>query len=191
MGFFRKTELSSFADGQLMQEIERGNGKAFDLLYERYADKLYRYLYRLLGNDTAKAEDFLQEVFLKVLKSAANFDHTKSVSTWVYTIATNLCRNDWRNTTNRRRLMHTFEPWEHFPDKTVQDNIDDRYRSKALRQVIEALEQQDREILQLRFQQELSIREIAAIAGLPEGTVKSKIFYLLRKMAKQLNSIEL
>lgn len=176
-----------------MQEIERGHSAAFDLLYDRYSDKLYRYLFRMLNNDIAKAEDFLQEVFLKVLNSSGSFDTAKSVSTWLYSIATNLCRNEWRNTSNRQRLMKTFEPWEHHSSKTVNEKIDEQYRNKLLDAVMNELENDDREILQLRFQQELSIREIAIIASLPEGTVKSRIFYLLKKLAKQLksNSIEL
>jgi RNA polymerase sigma-70 factor (ECF subfamily) len=193
LGFFKRKDISSYSDEQLMQEIERGHSAAFDLLYERYSEKLYRYLFRLLNNDRERAEDFLQEVFLKVLNSADSFDATKSVSTWLYTIATNLCRNEWRNTSNRQRLMKTFEPWEHHSSKTVNEKIDEKYRNKLLDAVMNELENEDREILQLRFQQEFSIREIAAIAGLPEGTVKSRIFYLLKKLAKQLksNSIEL
>lgn len=193
MGFFKRKDISSYSDEQLMQEIERGHSAAFDLLYERYSEKLYRYLFRLLNNDRERAEDFLQEVFLKVLNSADSFDATKSVSTWLYTIATNLCRNEWRNTSNRQRLMKTFEPWEHHSPKTVNEKIDEQYRNKLLNAVMTELDYEDREIMQLRFQQELSIREIAIIASLPEGTVKSRIFYLLKKLAKQLksNSIEL
>lgn len=193
MGFFKRKDISSHSDEQLMQEIERGHSAAFDFLYERYSGKLYRYLFRLLNNDRERAEDFLQEVFLKVLNSADSFDATKSVSTWLYTIATNLCRNEWRNTSNRQRLMKTFEPWEHHSSKTVNEKIDEQYRNKLLNAVMNELDFEDREILQLRFQQELSIREIAIIASLPEGTVKSRIFYLLKKLAKQLksNSIEL
>ncbi len=193
MGFFKRKDISSYSDEQLMQEIERGHSAAFGFLYERYSEKLYRYLFRLLNNDRERAEDFLQEVFLKVLNSADSFDATKSASTWLYTIATNLCRNEWRNTSNRQRLMKTFEPWEHHSPKTINEKIDEQYRNKLLDAVMNELEYEDREILQLRFQQELSIREIAIIASLPEGTVKSRIFYLLKKLAKQLksNSIEL
>lgn len=193
MGFFKKKDIASLTDEQLMQEIERGHAAAFDLLYHRYTDKLYRYLFRLLNNDAAKAEDFLQELFLKVLNAASSFDASKSLSTWLYTIATNMCRNEWRNTSNRQRLMKSFEPWEHHSNKTVNEKIDEKYRNKILQDVMNELENEDQEILQLRFQQEMSIREIAAITGLPEGTVKSRIFYLLKKMAKQLksNSIEL
>jgi RNA polymerase sigma-70 factor (ECF subfamily) len=191
LGLFGKKDISLYTDEQLLQEVGRGHAAAFDLLYERYAALFYRYMFRLLGNDKAKAEDFLQDVFVKILKAASTFDPSKSASTWMYTIATNMCRNEWRNTGNRQRLMSTFEPWEHHPDGNIHDKMDHAYRNKALAKVIEGLEHEDQEILQLRFQQELSIREIAAITGLPEGTVKSRLFYLLKKMAKQLNSIAL
>lgn len=188
MAFFNKKDISSYTDESLMKEIERGNAAAFDLLYERYAEKLYRYLFRLLYQDAAKAEDFLQEVFLKVLNAVSSFDSNQKVSTWLYAIATNMCRNEWRNKENRQRLMKQFEPWEHHTNKSVNDRLDEQYRNKILYQVIEELGDTEREIIQLRFQQELSIKEIAAITGLPEGTVKSKLFYLLKKMAKQLKN---
>ena len=191
MALFGKKDISLYTDEQLLQEIGRGNAAAFDLLYGRYADRLYRYLFRLLGNDTVKAEDFLQELFLKILHAAPSFDAEKKANTWMYAIATNMCRNEWRNTSNRQRLMRTFEPWEHHSDKNIHDKMDHAYHNKILGKVISELEDEDREVLQLRFQQEMSIREIAAITGLPEGTVKSRLFYLLKKMARQLNTVRL
>ncbi len=188
MAFFNKKDIGSYTDELLMKEIERGNATAFNLLYERYSAKLYRYLFRLLYNDAAKAEDFLQEVFLKVLNAASSFDTSQKVSTWLYSIATNMCRNEWRNNTNRQRLMKQFEPWEHHSGKSINDLLDEKKWNKVLYEIMQKLEDVEREIIQLRFQQELTIREIAAITGLPEGTVKSKLFYLLKKMAKQLKT---
>lgn len=191
MNLFRKKDLSSYSDEQLLQAIGRGDNASFDCLYGRYADKLYRYFFRLL-DDATKAEDFLQDLFLKVLHATHTFDPKYAAKTWLYSIATNMCRNEWRNTTNRQRLMTGFDPWEH-EGQGVPESMDARRKALVLHQLMAALEPENREILQLRFQQDMSIREIAAITGLPEGTVKSRIFYLLRKMAGQLTikSIEL
>lgn len=188
MKIFQRKDSSIYTDEQLIEGIESANEQAFNLLYERYSSKLFRYFFRLLGNDVAKAEDFLQELFIKVLHHAASFKHTQKASTWLYTIATNMCKNEWRNKENRRRLMHRFEPWEHHSSKDVLDKMDNQKWNAVLDKMINELSDEEQFILQLRFQQELSIREIATILNIPEGTVKSKIFYLLKRMAKQFNT---
>lgn len=193
MGLFNRKQLSSFTDEQLIGEIERGNTAAFNLLYERYSTRLYQYLFRILYPDAAQAEDFLQELFLKVLNNTHSFNAAQKASTWLYTIATNLCRNKWRNEANRERLMKSFKPWEHYTSKTVQEKLQEQYRNKVLHELLQTLENEECVILQLRFNEELTIREIAIVTGIAEGTIKSRIFYLLKKMASKLksNSIEL
>jgi RNA polymerase sigma-70 factor, ECF subfamily len=186
--FFQRKDISVYTDEQLIEEIESANEQAFNLLYERYSNKLFRYFFRLLWNDAAKAEDFLQELFIKVLHHASTFKKTEKVSTWLYVIATNMCKNEWRNTENRQRLMHRFEPWEHHSGRNVIDKIDAQKWNVLLDKMISELSEEEQLVLQLRFQQELSIREIAAILHIPEGTVKSKIFYLIKKMTKQFNT---
>lgn len=187
MSIFQRKNIVAYSDEQLIKEIECGNETAFNLLYERYSTKLFRYFFRLLGNDSTKAEDFLQELFIKVLNNAHTFSATQKASTWLYTIATNMCKNEWRNTENRQRLMRQFEAWEH-QSKNVLDKLESNNLSKILDKLMSQLEAEERLVLQLRFQQELSIKEIAAIMNIPEGTVKSKLFYLLKRIAKQLKT---
>lgn len=173
-----------------MKEVTTGNHAAFNLLYQRYSGKLFGYFYRYLGNDRSKAEDFLQELFLKVIHHSGTFDVKKGqkVSTWLYAIATNLCRNESRDQLNRSKLLRTFEPWERETAKSIADHMESKELLLSLNLLISELEPNEQQILLLRFQQELSIREIAAIINIPEGTVKSKIFYLLKKMAQQLKT---
>lgn len=185
MSIFRKKNIIAYSDEQLIKEIECANEAAFNLLYERYSTKLFRYFFRLLGNDRSKAEDFLQELFIKVLNNAHAFSAAQKASTWLYTIATNMCKNEWRNTENRQRLMRQFEAWEH-QSKSVLDKLESNNLTQILDKLMSQLEEEEHLVLQLRFQQELSIKEIAAIMNIPEGTVKSKLFYLLKRIAKQL-----
>lgn len=187
MSIFQRKSIVAYSDEQLIKEIECGNETAFNLLYERYSTKLFRYFFRLLGNDRAKAEDFLQELFIKVLNNAHAFSAAQKASTWLYTIATNMCKNEWRNTENRQRLLRQFEPWEH-QSKNVLDKLQSQHMAKILDKMMSQLEEEEQFVLQLRFQQELSIKEIAAIINIPEGTVKSKLFYLLKRIAKQLKT---
>jgi len=180
--------LALFTDEALMKQVKSGDHAAFNLLYERYAGKLYRYLYRMLGYNESRAEDMLQELFLKVIQHRQKFDETKKVSTWLYAIATNLCRNEYRNTAARQRLMQQFEPWENKAADTVDEKIHKKYIAAVITEMIQGLNEQEITIVTLRFQQSLSLREIANVMELPEGTVKSKLFYLLKKLALQLRT---
>lgn len=187
MGFFKKTKVICYSDEQLIIEIERGNEAAFNLLYERYSTRLFHYFLKLLSNDSNKAEDFLQELFIKVLNKASTFDPTQKASTWLYTIATNMCKNEWRNSENQQRILRQFDAWQ-YPSTTVYERLESQQIAKQLGSLINQLGHEDRLIIQLRFQQELSIREIATILEIPEGTVKSKLFYLLKRLAAELKT---
>lgn len=187
MGFFKKTKVICYSDEQLIIEIERGNEAAFNLLYERYSTRLFHYFLKLLSNDSNKAEDFLQELFIKVLNKASTFDPTQKASTWLYTIATNMCKNEWRNSENRQRILRQFDAWQ-YPSTTVYERLESQQIAKQLGSLINQLGHEERLIIQLRFQQELSIREIATILEIPEGTVKSKLFYLLKRLAAELKT---
>ncbi len=69
---------------------------AFDELYERYSTRLLHYFYRMLGKETEKAQDFLQDLLLKIVEKPHLFDTRQRFSTWVYTIASNMCKNEYR-----------------------------------------------------------------------------------------------
>ena len=183
-------ELNTFSDEKLIKEVAAGNEKAFTLLYQRYSRPLLCYFLRLLYQDKEKAEDFLQDLFLKILHTAASFDTKQKASTWIYTLATNMCRNAWRNENNRRRLMEEYELPEIAENNVSIAQIDAALFAKIMEELLENLAEIDREVMLLRFQEELPIKEIASIVNLPEGTVKSKLFYLLKKIAHKLQGYE-
>lgn len=183
-------ELNTFTDEMLIKEVAAGNEKAFTLLYQRYASLLFRYFLRLLYQDKEKAEDFLQDLFLKILHNAPLFDPKQKASTWIYTLATNMCRNNWRDEANRRRLLEDYMPSESVENLPAIEQIDAAIFAKIMEELLVNLASIEREILLLRFQEELPIKEIASIVNLPEGTVKSKLFYLLKKIANKLQVYE-
>ena len=86
------TEYSKNSDEKLMIACTQGDQKAFKELYQRYAQKLFGYFYKML-NDHSKAEDQLQEVFTKVIEKGHLFDANKSFSVWIFTIAANQVKN--------------------------------------------------------------------------------------------------
>lgn len=169
-----------------MERITKGNEKAFEELYQRYADKLYRYFYRMLSQNSAKANDFTQDLFVKVIEKPHYFDTKRRFSTWIYTIAGNMCKNEYRR-------MSKFTMTHEVPDMELpqnlgyfQDNVDQRLFDQYLQQALNELDEIPRQCFILRYQEEKSIKEISDIMGCPEGTVKSRLYYTIKKLSKKL-----
>jgi RNA polymerase sigma-70 factor (ECF subfamily) len=184
---FLKKEIHLRSDEELMQDIGKGDKKAFEELYARYSKRLLSFLYKMLNKDRDKAEDFLQDIFMKIIERPEQFDTTRKFSTWIYTIATNLCRNEFRNTINRSKLLdESGMKDDYLEDAPHPANLDHKRFKAELQGVYEELNEKDRSIFVLRFQHELPIKDIAEILGCPEGTVKSGTYYLLKKIAQRL-----
>jgi RNA polymerase sigma-70 factor (ECF subfamily) len=182
---FSHKDFSTFSDESLMLHIANGNSEAFNELYKRYGAKLYRYFYRLFNNDQRKAEDFTQDLFVKIMQSAHSFNGQNKLSTWLYTIANNMCRNEWRNQSNRNAILNSLE-FESIDFQNYHQKMDQKLLQQKVEEEIQKLAENDQTIIAMRFQQELSIQEIALIINMPEGTVKSKLFYLMKKLSLKL-----
>lgn len=174
--------LQQMSDEDLMSQFQAGVVEAFDILVSRYKDPLTNYIYRFLG-DMKECEDLLQETFLRVYRNRHSYRRIAKYSTWLYTIAGNLARSEYRK--RKRRRLYSLQsvnrddeeyeveiPDETFsPDKHTESTIQDRYIQEALKQISEEF----REVVVLRDVQQLAYEEIAEITGLPMGTVKSRI----------------
>ncbi|MEI7801074.1 MAG: sigma-70 family RNA polymerase sigma factor [Bacteroidota bacterium] len=180
-------EQNNWSDEVLMQRIQSGERKYFELLFDRYQHRLFNFMLRFVRHNE-KAEDLLQDLFIKVMESPEKFNAQKKFSTWIYTLAINLCRNDIRNSNNRQRIVETdFQPEKSF-HPNHHEQFDQRNFKRELNALLETMDEENKTILLLRFYEELTIPEISAIVLLPEGTVKSRLFYLLKKLATQLHA---
>jgi RNA polymerase sigma-70 factor (ECF subfamily) len=182
----RKADLETLVDEELMRLVGKGYEAAFTLLYQRYAPRLYGFLLKMLEHDAERARDLLHDIFLSVMEHPGKFDTGKKFSTWIYTVAANRCRNELRNQGTRRDILLALA-------KTGDTQVSMRYAAHDMQQFreqlqayLDAMEEETRILFLLRFRQELSIKEIAAIMGLAEGTVKSRLFYLVRSLAEKL-----
>ncbi|MBK7692691.1 MAG: RNA polymerase sigma factor [Bacteroidetes bacterium] len=184
MFLFKKNIDSDSSDETLMRLLLKGNKLAFELLYERYFDKMVWYAFGYL-NDIPKAEDIVQEVFIKIIQAPEKFDVNKKFSTWIYTITGNRCKNQLRDERNQQLPLTEAigSNWSVAP----QSHVDVNYLRQILDEKFESLSEKEQQIFTLRFSQQLSIREIAAIMNIPEGSVKSGIFYLLKKYTHIFN----
>lgn len=168
----------------LMQQVARRDEQAFGLLYDRYGQRMYRYFYRMLWRDAAKAEDFTQELFLKLIEKPHLYDPSRSFRTWLYTLASNLCKNEYR----RKKPSDVDWPlsdngWQ---EQFIPEALDRALFETKLREAIDLLGEAHKLCFVLRYQEALSVAEIAVIADCPEGTVKSRLHHALQKVAGEL-----
>jgi RNA polymerase sigma-70 factor (ECF subfamily) len=179
-----REELHQLDDGQVVMRHLDGDAQAFGTLVDRYQTRLLNFVNRTIG-DRERAEDLVQEVFIRVFRHLHRFDQTKKFSTWIYTIASNLAKNELRNRSrNPLVLFQTIKKnWEadHRPlqFEDTKARPDDLYRKRHLRQLVEdtvaKLPEHHRQVFVLRELEGKSYEEIAEITDCNLGTVKSRL----------------
>lgn len=162
-----------------MEALQNGEREALAVLYERYAEKLCRYLQRMPG-DEHRAEDLVQEVFEKLVREPERFDSSRTLSSWIYTVSGNLGRNELRSRQQQKKFRLEEQ---HSGEKDIlqQHRLDSIELQRRIQRIFNELTTREQQIYRLRFEQHLSIKEIARTLQLPEGSVKSGLFYLLKK----------
>jgi len=185
MSLFKKN-YSKFSDEELMSLLANGGQQAFDELYSRYAKPVLNFFYRLLNNDRDRAEDLLHDLFLKIIERPESFDQSRTFSTWFYTLATNMVRNEYRSKSVRNE--HLSEQLQYSDNQIVNDKHTcdyDLFEDK-LTLLLNQLDADTRLLFQLRFNEEMSVKQIAAVFDCPEGTIKSRLFHLTKLLSKKL-----
>jgi RNA polymerase sigma-70 factor (ECF subfamily) len=190
--------LRDESDEALMFQYQRGEVRAFEVLLARHRGPVYNFIYRHTNNQ-ATAEDLLQEAFLRVIKGADSYQRNAKFTTWLYTIARNLCVDASRRAKHRRVLSLdqplNREQGEGGPvlGDAVADGgaaVDRQVIGKELRSRIEQavgrLVAEQREVFVMREILSLPFKEIAEITGVPENTVKSRMRYALEKLRDEL-----
>lgn len=187
MIFRKKNKISS--DSELMQQIVSGDQAAFGELYHRYKSRMYYYFYRMLGNSAEQANDFLQELFMKLIEKPESYNPAYNFSTWLYSVANNLCKNEYR----RREVRQGYQASE--IQETLVDclnvySIEPEQAVEKIFQTLELLGEEHRSAFLLRYREGFSIKEVAEILELPEGTVKSRLFYAKKLLAEKLEYLK-
>lgn len=179
-----REHLRGLDDSAVVSAFLEGESRAFDELVNRYQNRLLNFVYRTTG-DRERAEDLVQEVFVRVYRHIHRFDRSRKFSTWIYTIASNLAKNELRNRSrNPLVLFQTIRRnWED-DDRPLQfedpgTRPDDLYRKRHLREVVEdaveKLPPHHRNVFVLRELEGKSYEEIAEITSCNLGTVKSRL----------------
>jgi len=166
-------------DEVLIRQFQEGDERAFNEIVFRYKDRLLNFVYRFL-NDIDKAEDLVQDTFLKVYTHKHAYQEIAKFSTWLYTIAGNLARTELRKLKRRKTYSISdisFEDREYeIPViDNPEDNVESSNFSKNLQRALNQLQPDFKTMVILRDIQELSYEDISRIVGVPIGTVKSRI----------------
>src|SRR3954469_25029657 len=179
-----REHLKTLDDGGVVEAFLGGQERAFQELAERYQTRLLNFIYRTIG-DRERAEALVQEVFIRVYRHLHRFDRSKKFSTWVYTIASNLAKNELRNRSrNPLVLFQTVQKNFQDEDRPLQfedttSRPDDMYRKRHLREIVEEsvakLPEHHRNVFILRELEGKSYEEIAEITECNLGTVKSRL----------------
>jgi RNA polymerase sigma-70 factor (ECF subfamily) len=176
--------MQTTSDGVLIARIAGGDRLAMQVLFARHHVRVYRFVLRLVRNE-ATAEDLISEVFLDIWRQAGKFEGRSAVSTWMLSIA-------------RFKALSVLRkrPEQELDDETaerIEDQADDpetalakKDKGAVLRQCLSALSAEHREIVDLVYYHEKSVEEVAGIVGIPEATVKTRMFYARKKLSELL-----
>jgi RNA polymerase sigma-70 factor (ECF subfamily) len=186
------------SDEALMLAFKAGESRAFNELVTRHRGPVFNFLLRLTG-DRARAEDLLQETWLKVVRSAPSYETKAKFTTFLYTIARNLSVDASRR--ERHRAAESLEQsrpgsdertlGERLPDAgaTPERSAHGAQLRSALERALAKLPSEQREVFLLREYAGVPFKEIAEVTGTPENTVKSRMRYALEGLRKQLTEL--
>ena len=189
--------LNAMTDEELMAQFQSGTVEAFDIIVRRFSGRLLNFLNGFI-HDPEVCEDLLQETFIRVYRNRYSYQPISKLSTWVFTIAGNLARSEYRR--NKRWSMVSINPKAKdgedaytrplesvhvLPDDRADGILKDTYIQDALSRISVNF----RELIVLRDVQQLSYEEIATITGLPMGTVKSRINRGRSKLQRMLKGV--
>ncbi|AQG80972.1 RNA polymerase sigma factor [Spirosoma montaniterrae] len=168
--------MKDYSDEDLVRlYVETQQNKYFERLYERYCDKVYRKCLSFT-KDPMRAEDLAHDVFLKVVIKLGSFREQARFSTWLYSITYNHCTDQIR-ASGQRREVYVDEGWEHMEDVSDSDDLAEmaEYEAQQLQRAMYQLPPDEQMMLLMKYQDDISIREIADVNGLTESAVKMRL----------------
>jgi len=184
----KPAEKDSRSDSQLMVDLCDGDEDAFSEIVRRFQSPIYSLLIRMTGNEE-DAKELLQLTFFRVYKYRRNYDPEKKFVNWIFTIASNLAKKEWKR---KSRWMSV--PLEHVhlssPVSTAPHYDAGRVQLRAsIEEAIDRLPSHYREPFLLREMEQMSYEDIAEILGVRLGTVKSRINRARAKLREMLNDV--
>lgn len=170
-----------------MQHICQGADGALNELYKRYSKPMMYYFYRMLGQEREKAQDFLQDLFLKIIEKPERFDTSRKFSTWIYTVAHNMCKNEYRKL-EVRKIVQRDDNIEVDNGQRPDSELHSKMFTEALYRELDQLDEDRKTAFLLKYREGFTIEEISKVIECNEGTVKSRLFYTNKRLSERLNA---
>lgn len=172
-------KYATLSESTLAERSRAGDSDAFAELYRRYLTPVYRFIFRRVGGDIAAAEDLTSQVFLEALNSLSGYRERGQFAAWLFTIARRRLADRYR-----RPGMNSLED---VPEALlgIADGLEQREDLQRLKQLLAALDDEKRELLQLRFSAGLSFADMAAVLGRKEAAVKMSFYRVLERLRAQ------
>jgi RNA polymerase sigma-70 factor (ECF subfamily) len=176
--------MQTASDEVLIARIAGGDRLAMQVLFARHHVRVYRFMLRLVRNE-ATAEDLISEVFLEVWRNAGKFEGRSAVSTWMLSIARFKALSALRKRTEDELDEETAEQIEDQADDP-EVSLAKKDKGALLRECLNALSAEHREVIDLVYYHEKSVEEVSSIVGVPAATVKTRMFYARKKLSELL-----
>lgn len=174
------------ANEELIRKVKGGNEQAFTLLMNRWHKRIFNYAYRY-GNCRVFAQEVVQQTFIQVYQKLDQLQELERFVPWLYRIASNCCHSERRSIRNKNALVSVAEE---LPDRagtvTPANLYEKEERRGVVRMVLQEIPEKQREVIILKEYEGLKFREIADALGESENTVKSRLYYGLEAMRKQI-----
>lgn len=179
--------LASLTDDELMLRVaSKDDDRAYDELYHRHARRTMGFLYRQTNGDEALAADLTQDAFMRIWTARDRFSGT-NFRTWLLSIAYNLVKNHYRHSEHEKQYeLFAKQNQEEAADNDIIDKMENDAFDQALRQLLETLPPESRLLFSLRFEEELTVPQIADLMELPEGTIKSRLHVLTQTLKQKI-----
>lgn len=186
--------MHDLSDAQLMSRIAGSDPDAFDALAARH-EKAITLRLRDIIRDSDAARDLTQEVLLRVWTHADQWDGRGSLKGWILRIATNTALNYLRTVRRRREspLEFSTEEQDYEADTSAlrpEEAVELAERNRLFRKLVDELPADKREVLRLVHEFEMEVQEVAEALGVPEGTVKSRLHYARKRLAREWRNLE-
>jgi RNA polymerase sigma-70 factor, ECF subfamily len=176
--------MQSNSDEVLIGRIANGDRLAMQVLFARHHVRVYRFVLRLVRNE-ARAEDLISEVFLDIWRQAGKFEGRSAPSTWMLSIARFKALSVLRKRTEEELDEEAAGAIEDHADNP-EVSLAKKDKANVLRQCLSKLSAEHREVVDLVYYHEKSVEEVAGMVGIPEATVKTRMFYARKKLSELL-----
>jgi RNA polymerase sigma-70 factor (ECF subfamily) len=183
------TDRQDGADADLLTDVASGEASAFERLYKRYERRVYQYVCTFVY-DSTMAEEILTDTMLAVWRGAGTFGGGSRVSTWIFGIARHKALDALRRS-GRHRHDVTLDSAVDLtsPQQSPAEGVLRNQVAAVTQRALAALTVEHREVLRLVFYEELPYEEIATLLGIPENTVKTRVYYAKQRLKEQLERV--